>query len=459
MRKVLLVDDEVIFVKPLARNIEKAGYEVDVAFSAEDAINKLKEDEFDLVLTDVRMPGVSGIDFTSWVKKEFPDLPVIVMTAYGSIKTAVSAMKAGAEDYVLKPFDPEEIILLIGRAIEFSELKAEKRARAERSQDQFKRSSLLVAESPQMKRILEQVEELKDVDTTVLITGETGTGKQLLAKTIHYTGVRRDKPFVEVNCAALPETLFESELFGFTRGAFTGASRDKKGLIQLAHGGTIFLDEVGEVPLSSQAKLLRAIQDKKFMRIGGTREIEVDVRIIAATNKDLEEEVEKGRFRRDLYYRLNVYPIHIPPLRERKEDIAPLAELFLESCARKMGKKIKGLSKESIRIIENYDWPGNVRELQNVIERAVISCRGEILDNIGDFISPNSTRDEFPLNLDAPFREAKEMVVSYFERKYLEHALRKAGGKLSEAARLAGMDNKNFFEKMKKYNMSLKDFK
>ncbi|RMG59490.1 MAG: sigma-54-dependent Fis family transcriptional regulator [Deltaproteobacteria bacterium] len=459
MKKVLLVDDEVIFVKPLAKTIEKAGYEVDVACSAEEAMEKLRGDEFDLVLTDVRMPGASGIDFTSWVKAEYPDLPVIVMTAYGSIKTAVSAMKAGAEDYILKPFDPEEILLLIGRAIEFSDLKAEKRARAERSQDQFLRGSLLVAESPAMKRILAMVEELKDLDTTVLITGETGTGKQLLAKTIHYRGVRRDRPFVEVNCAAIPETLFESELFGFTRGAFTGATKDKKGLIQLAHGGTLFLDEVGEVPLPSQAKLLRAIQEKKFIRIGGTREIEVDVRIIAATNKNLEEEVEKGRFRRDLYYRLNVYPIHIPPLRERREDIEPLARLFLENYSRKMGKEIREISRDSIKVMHLYDWPGNVRELQNVIERAVISCRGPILDNVGDFVSPSRREDTIDVSLDSPFREAKEKVVAEFERKYLEHVLRKAGGKLTEAARLAGMDNKNFSEKLKKYNLSIRDFR
>jgi transcriptional regulator with GAF, ATPase, and Fis domain len=301
------------------------------------------------------------------------------------------------------------------------------------------------------------------LDTTILLTGETGTGKQLIARAIHYNGPRRDGPLIEVNCAAIPETLFETELFGHARGAFTGAVADRKGMFQLAHGGTLFLDEIGEMPLSLQPKLLTAIQEKRFLRVGGTRQIDVDVRIIAATNKSLEEEVAAGRFRKDLFFRLSVFPIRVPPLRERAEDLPVLADFFLRRFARKCGKEIGPLSADDISALRAYDWPGNVRELENFIERAVIRTAGdraEIAATLGgSTLEPADEKNEAPFHPDLPFRDAKERVVSAFEKRYIEDVLRRAEGKLTEAARLAGMDNKNFSEKMKRHGVTLDAFK
>lgn len=458
-RKILLVDDEEIFLRPLARTILSEGYLVDTASTAAEARQKLRADEFDLLITDVRMAGMDGISFTREVKGEHPDMPVIVMTAYGSIRTAVEAMKAGAEDYILKPFEPDEILLLIGRALEIQALRVADRYRLERDQEDFELRKTLVGKSDAMSRLKEEIESVRGLTTTVLLTGETGTGKGLVARAIHYGGSRRNRPFIEVNCAAIPEPLFESELFGFTRGSFTGASGDRKGHFLLAHGGTLFLDEIAEAPLSIQPKLLSAIQDKRIMRIGGSRKIDVDVRIIAATNRRLEDEVEAGRFRKDLFFRLNVFPIRVPPLRERKEDIPELASLFLRKYALKCGKKILGIAPDALRAMQDYDWPGNVRELENFIERAVIRARSEVLDPSEELLPRGEGGGALAVPAELPFREAKERVVAAFERRYIEEALRRTGGRLSEAAREAGMDNKNFSEKMKRYGITLDTFR
>lgn len=462
-RKILLVDDEEIFLRPLARTIVSAGYLVDTADTAAQAREKLKTGEIDLVVSDVRMPGTDGIAFTRSLREEFGDIPVILMTAYGSIRTAVDAMKAGAQDYLLKPFEPDEILLHIRRILEIQDLRSAHRFRTARNQEAFDLRKTLVFESPSMRRLQEEMNGVLPLDTTVLLTGETGTGKQLIARAIHYNGPRRDGPLIEVNCAAIPETLFETELFGHARGAFTGAVSDRKGMFQLAHSGTLFLDEIGEVPLSLQPKLLTAIQDKKFLRVGGSRQIDVDVRIIAATNKSLEDEVSAGRFRKDLFFRLSVYPIRVPPLRERPEDLPILAEFFLRRFARKCGKEIGPLSPEDVAALRGYDWPGNVRELENFIERAVIrsaGLRAEIAAGLGASMrGTESGAAGLPFHPELPFREAKERVVSCFEKRYIEDALRRAGGKLTEAARLAGMDNKNFSEKMKRYGITLEAFR
>jgi len=458
-RKILLLDDEEIFVRPLARTILAEGYLVDTAATAEEARRKLRADEFDLLVTDVRLPGTDGIAFTREIRAEHPDMPVIVMTAYGSIRTAVEAMKAGAEDYILKPFEPEEILLLIQRALEIQALRVADRYRREKDQEDFELKRTLVGDSPAMRRLKEEIESVAGLTTTVLLTGETGTGKGLVARAIHYGGPRRGKPFVEVNCAAIPEPLFESELFGFTKGSFTGALGERKGHFLLAHGGTLFLDEIAEVPPAVQPKLLTAIQDRKVMRIGGTRQIDVDVRIVAATNRSLVEEVEAGRFRKDLFFRLNVFPIRVPPLRERKEDIPALAEVFLRKYALKCGKRVVRIAPRTMAALLAYDWPGNVRELENYIERAVIRARGEELDCPEELVGAPGAGEELPFSPDLPFREAKERVVSAFERRYIEEALRRSGGKLTEAARAAGMDNKNFSEKMKRYGITLDAFR
>ncbi|MCL5965843.1 MAG: sigma-54 dependent transcriptional regulator [Deltaproteobacteria bacterium] len=458
-RKILLLDDEEIFLRPLAKTILAGGYLVDTASTAAEAREKLRADEFDLLITDVRMPGTDGIAFTREVRRDFPDMPVIVMTAYGSIRTAVDAVKAGAEDYILKPFEPDEILLLIGRALEIQDLRLADRYRLERDQEDFELRKTLVGRSPAMRRLQEDIENVRGLTTTVLLTGETGTGKGLVARAIHYGGPRKDRPFIEVNCAAIPEPLFESELFGFTKGSFTGASGDRKGHFLLAHGGTLFLDEVAEAPLSIQPKLLTAIQDKKIMRIGGSRQIDVDVRIIAATNRAIDEEVEAGRFRKDLFFRLNVFPIRVPPLRERKEDIPELAARFLRKYAIRCGKKVSRIAPGAMAAMQGYDWPGNVRELENFIERAVIRAKGEELDPSPELLPHGEGGGLFPFPAGMPFREAKERVVSAFERRYIEEALRRTSGKLGEAAREAGMDNKNFSEKMKRYGMTLDEFR
>ncbi len=458
-RKILLVDDEEIFLKPLSKTILSAGFLVDTASSAPEAREKIRRGEFDLVVSDVRMPGMDGIGFTRFLKEEFPDLPVILMTAYGSVKTAVDAIKAGAQEYILKPFEPDEMLLLVRRALEIHDLRAADRYRATKNQEAFGIRKTVVCESPAMRRLQEDVESVLALDTTLLLTGETGTGKQLIARGIHYSGPRRNGPLIEINCAAIPSTLFESELFGFVKGSFTGADTDRKGFFQMADGGTLFLDEIGEVPLGLQPKLLSAIQEKKFMRIGGSRQIDVDVRIIAATNKSLEEEVAAGRFRKDLFFRLNVYPLRVPPLRERKEDIPVLGELFLSRFARKCGKNITRLSDAGAAALKAYEWPGNVRELENLVERAVIREKGGELRIPPDLLYPAEAGDRLPFSSEVPFKEAKERVISSFEKRYIEEVLRRAGGKLTEAARAAGMDNKNFSEKMKRYAISLDDYR
>jgi two-component system response regulator AtoC len=462
-RKILLVDDEEIFLRPLARTIVSAGFLADTAGTAAEALEKLSTDEFDLVISDVRMPGTDGIGFTRAIRGSFADLPVILMTAYGSIRTAVDAMKAGAQDYLLKPFEPDEILLHIRRVLEVQDLRTADRYRTTRNQETFDLRRTLVCESGAMRRLQQDVGGILGLTTTVLLTGETGTGKQLIARAIHYNGPRRDAPLIEVNCAAIPETLFETELFGHVRGAFTGAVADRKGMFQMAHGGTLFLDEIGEVPLPLQPKLLTAIQEKKFLRVGGTRQIDVDVRIIAATNKSLEEEVSAGRFRKDLFFRLSVYPIRVPALRERSEDIPVLADLFLQRFARKCGKKIDRLAPADVAALRAYDWPGNVRELENFMERLVIRAAGAdagVASALG-IPTPDAVagREASGYDPGLPFREAKEKVVSEFEKRYLSEVLRRAEGKLTEAARLAGMDNKNFSEKMRRHGLSLDAFR
>ncbi|MBI5419318.1 MAG: sigma-54-dependent Fis family transcriptional regulator [Deltaproteobacteria bacterium] len=458
-RKILLVDDEEIFLRPLAKTILSAGFLVDTASSVSEARKKLANDEFDLVVSDVRMPGTDGIAFTRLLHEEFPDLPVILMTAYGSIRTAVDAMKAGAGDYILKPFEPDEMLLLIRRILEIHDIRVADKYRISKNQETFEFRRTIVCESGAMRRLQEDIENILKLDTTVLLTGETGTGKQLIARGIHYSGPRKNGPLIEINCAAIPETLFESELFGFAKGSFTGAAADRKGHFQLADGGTLFLDEIGEVPLFLQSKILSAIQERKFIRIGGSRQIDVDVRIIAATNKSLEEEVAAGRFRKDLFFRLNVFPLRVPPLRERKEDIPVLAELFLRRFARKCGKRISRLSSRSALVLQSYEWPGNVRELENFIERAVIREKGEELVITAEMLFPAESEEVLPYSSEIPFKEAKERVVSFFEKRYIEEVLRRAAGKLTDAAKAAGMDNKNFSEKMKRYGITLDEYR
>jgi DNA-binding NtrC family response regulator len=449
--RILIVEDDEVFLRPLQRTLEVAGYEVVVVPSGEDAVDLLKRDDVELVLTDKRLPGIDGVELVRRVKAEHPDLAVVVMTAYGTINSAVEAMRVGAEDYLVKPFDAAEALMVIRRSIELSELKAASRATIRRNQERFTLRNIVAASAP-MQEVFELVRSVAGLDTTVLLYGETGVGKELLARSIHFTGARRDKPFVAVNCAAIPEELFESELFGFRKGAFTGASETRRGMFQMAHGGTLLLDEVGEMPLPLQSKLLRVIEDKRLTPIGSDRVVEVDVRFIATTNKDLQVEVDRGAFRRDLFYRLSVMPVRVPPLRERPDDVPLLAGHFLEVSARRSKKAVRAIAPAAMQALCAYGWPGNVRELENVIERAVIVAKGDTITDVGRFLTGGGDAPA-PVDLGLPFRDAKARVVEEFERAYIAGVLEAHAGKLTAAAKHADMDPKNFHEKLTRYGL------
>jgi DNA-binding NtrC family response regulator len=450
-RRVLIVEDDEVFLRPLRRALELEGFEVLTAGSGEEALDLLKREDVDLALTDQRLPGMDGVQVVRQLKTEHPEIGVVVMTAYGTIGAAVEATRLGAEDYLVKPFEPEEILLVLRRALEFRELRAQRRQSLRRNQERFTLTNL-VAKSPKMLDILALLREVAQLDTTVLIHGETGVGKELLARTLHFAGPRRDKAFVAVNCAAIPEELFESELFGYRRGAFTGATEPRRGHFQLASGGTLLLDEIGEMPLGLQSKLLRAIEEKKITPIGAERPIDIDVRFIATTNQDLREAVERGAFRRDLFYRLSVFPLRVPPLRERVEDIPPLAAHFLVESARRCKKNVRSFGPAALDALVRYPWPGNARELENLVERAVITARDEVIADVAPFLDPGGA-DRPVVDLTLPFRDAKARVVEEFEKAYVAGVLGLHGGKLSAAARHADMDNKNLWEKMIRYGL------
>jgi DNA-binding NtrC family response regulator len=450
-QRVLIVEDDDVFLRPLRRVLELGGFDALTAGSGEEALDLLKVEDVDLLLTDQRLPGLDGVALVRRVRAEHPELAVVVMTAYGTIGAAVEATRLGANDYLVKPFESDEILLVLRRALEFQDLKAQSRQSLRRNQERFTLDNL-VAKSPKMLEILDLARELARLDTTVLVHGETGTGKELLARSLHFSGPRRNKPFVAVNCAAIPEELFESELFGHRRGAFTGAAETRRGHFQLAGGGTLLLDEIGEMPPPLQSKLLRAIEERRVTPIGAERPVDIDVRFIATTNRDLREAVDRGSFRRDLFYRLSVLPIRVPPLRERPEDIPLLAEHFLGLSARRCKKTLRRLTPAVIEALVRYPWPGNVRELENVIERAVIVATDDTIADVGPFLA--ATGEAPPtVDLTLPFREAKARVVEEFERAYLTGVLGLYAGKLSAAARHADMDNKNLWEKMVRYGL------
>ncbi len=449
-RRILIVEDDEIFLRPLQRTLEVAGYDVMVAPSGEEALDALKGDDVDLVLTDKRLPGMDGVDLVRRVRAEHPDLAVVVMTAYGTIESAVEAVRLGAADYLVKPLESAELLIVVRHAIEFQELRAANRATLRKNEERFTLRNI-VTQSDAMQEVFELLRSVAELDTTVLIHGETGVGKELLARSVHFSGSRRDKPFVAVNCAAIPAELFESELFGFRKGAFTSASESRRGMFQMANGGTLLLDEIGEMPLGLQSKLLRVIEDKRVTPIGSDRALEVDVRFIATTNKDLQAEAERGAFRRDLYYRLSVMPIRVPPLRERPGDIPLLAAHFVELSARRSKKPTPAIAPAAMQALSRYAWPGNVRELENVIERAVIVTKGETISDVERFLTGDADRARVDLSL--PFRDAKARVVEEFERAYVAGVLEAHGGKLTAAAKHADMDPKNFSEKVARYGL------
>jgi two-component system response regulator HydG len=376
--RILVVDDEESHRIMLRTVLKAEGYQVAEAADGTEAVRAVEQEPFDLILLDIRMTTMDGIEALTEIRRISPLVPVLIMTAYASVKTAVEALKAGAFEYLTKPLDIEELKILIEKALELYQLRAENIALKERLGDRFDFAKI-IGRSPKMKEVFDTLSLVAPTDATVLILGESGTGKELVANSIHHNSPRASQPFIKVSCAALPETLLEGELFGHEKGAFTGAIARREGRFQLAHRGTIFLDEVGEMSMTTQTKLLRVLQEKEFEPLGSTRTVKVDVRVIAASNKDLEREVKEGRFREDLFYRLNVVPVSLPALRERKEDIPALAIHFFAVYRDKNKKETKDISRKAMDLLMRYDWPGNIRELENCVERAVILARGKSL--------------------------------------------------------------------------------
>jgi two-component system NtrC family response regulator len=449
MPNILIIDDELNQREILAGFFKKKNYSVDISGSGIEGIEKIKNKIFDLVLTDLKMPDKDGLEVLEEVKKINPEISVIIMTAFGTVENAVKAMKSGAYDYITKPIDLDEIELLVKRALERNRLISENRELINQLKEKYSFDEI-ISVSGKMQNVLNTAIRVAQSKATVLIRGESGTGKELIAKAIHYSSNRKNKPLVIVNCSALSENLLESELFGHEKGAFTGAITQKRGRFEIADGGTIFLDEIGDITLSTQVKLLRILQEQKFERVGGTETIEVDVRIITATNKNLEKLMEEGKFREDLYYRLNVVTIEIHSLKERKEEIIPLIEHFIKKFSSENNKKIDGVSKEALDILMKHNYPGNVRELKNIIERAIVLSSDNII-----------TTESLPINLKTPKSEleiesnAKTLTekVEKLEKKLIIEALEKTGRNQTKAAELLGLTERNLRYKLKKYEM------
>lgn len=459
-QNILVVEDQEAFAHQIKRRLEKEGYEMGISIDGESALRSLEEKRFNLIISDLKLPQISGLELLMTVKTRYPDTAFIVMTAYGSIETAVDAMKKGASDYITKPFPPEELVLIVRNVLEKQSLVDEVRILRKEVKGRYSFGNI-IGKNPGMREVYDLISDVADTDATVLIRGETGTGKELVAKSIHFNSRRKDNAIVSLNCGALPETLLESELFGYEKGAFTGATRQKMGKFEHADGGTVFLDEVSDLSPTTQVKLLRVLQERVIERVGGNGQIEVDVRIISATNKDLEEEVAQGKFREDLYYRLNVVPIKLPPLRERKEDIPLLAKHFLAKYARLLNKDITIISQDVLNEMMAYDWPGNVRQLENLIERAIIMAKGNSITHIDLSDDLRRRKVEPPRNLAVhlPFKEAKERVVKEYERDYFMILLGRCRGNITQSAKISQLDMKTLRRKMKEYGLKKKDFK
>jgi two-component system response regulator PilR (NtrC family) len=454
--KILVADDEQSMREFLDIMLKKEGYKVSLASHGEEVLKLAERDIFDLILMDIRMPKMDGISVLKKVKTLSPETIVIMITAYASADTAIKAMKEGAYDYVTKPFKVDEIKLIIKNALEKKNLQKENILLKQVVRDRYHFNNIL-GQCPNMLALYDLLEKVAPTKTNILITGESGTGKELVAKAIHYNSPRKDKPFVTLNCGAIPESLIESELFGHMKGAFTDAIATKKGLFEMADEGTIFLDEISELPLLMQVKLLRVLQDKEFKRVGGTEDIRVDVRIISATNKDLEEAVREKRFREDLFYRLNVIQIKLPPLRERREDISLLAMHFLKRYAEELNKNISGISPEALRIMLNYDFPGNVRELQNIIERAVALENNPELtpQNLSSYLEQQPLMKKNLLDLEIPSEGIDlEKVVEELERNLLVKALDRTKGIKKKAADLLHINFRSMRYRLEKYGLN-----
>ncbi len=459
--RVLVVDDEEIVLRSCLRALGDGAFEVEAVQSGVEALKQVDEKPFDVLVLDIMMPEIDGIEVLQRVKEAHPEIEVVMITGLSQVETAVRSMKLGAFDYLPKPFDPDELKLVVERALERRRLLEENTQLKTEASARF-RFENLVGSSPGMQQVFRLIAKCAPTNTTVLLTGESGTGKELAARAIHYNSLRKDQPFVPVDCTSLSENLLESELFGHVKGAFTGAIATKRGLFELADGGTLFLDEIGNISLAIQAKLLRFIQEREFKAVGDTRTRSANIRLIAATNKDLRALVADGAFREDLFYRINVFPIRIPPLRERREDIAELAMHFLGAHSRELGKRVTEFSEGALSVLLHYDWPGNVRELENTVHRAVILAADKVIRkaHLVNIVDPARAADpEVPRTGDELKRSkkaAREKSVESIEKAFVLEALKRNAWNVTRSAEETGMQRANFQALMKKHNIRLR---
>ena len=445
--EILVVDDEEVMCESLAAWLREDGYAVDTARSGREAAEKSREREYAIYFIDLKMPGgMDGIETMIEIRKLRPEASIIIITAYATVDTAIAAMKEGAQEYIVKPCNPAEISLLVGRIIKVKNLQRENLILRKKLNKQYHYRDI-ISKNAKMHDLLDLVAQISNLRSTVLIRGESGTGKELIARAIHYSGDRASKPFVAVSCAALAETLLESELFGSEKGSYTGANAQRKGKFELADSGTIFLDEIGDISPKLQADLLRVLQERSFYRVGGTEEIHVDARVIAATHRNLQQAVQDGEFREDLYYRLNVIEIRIPPIRSRREDIPLLAEHFVERLSHELNRSVAGISEPALRLLMDYDWPGNVRELENAVERAIVTSKERYL-----------TEDDFRF-LEANIESSRSwtpppnLTLQELEKEAISAAIHRSDGNIKEAAAALGIDRSTLYDKIKRYDI------
>jgi DNA-binding NtrC family response regulator len=460
--KVFVVDDDDLVLRAVGRVLTRAHYQVSTFRSGPEALIAVERSggEIDLLISDLHMPGMDGFELLGRVRSSWPDLPVVVLSGDVSARASVEALRRGAYDYLTKPLEAyDEVVLAVARAVERRRL-VESNRQLKRQIDISERWTGIIGATPAMRELFRLVESVAPTDATVLVLGESGTGKELLARAIHERSVRRDGPFLAINCSALTDTLLDSELFGHVRGAFSGASTSRLGVFEEATGGTLFLDEIGDVSAATQVRLLRALQEGEIKPVGSTEIRKVDVRVVAATNRDLEAAVKAGSFRQDLYYRLNVVALELPPLRNRREDIPLLLHHFLQRYAAKYGKDVSRVTPAALEALQAYPWPGNVRELENVVQRAVVLAAGNelTLDGLPPGVRPATGR-ESPRNFDVPFSRAKQDAIEAFERGYVIDALTRTGGSVAEAARLCGLDKSNFRRIVRRYQVDMKPFR
>ena len=453
--RVLIVDDDAAMGQMLVRGLTKKGFAATAKTRADEALAAILAEDWDVVVTDIQMAGMNGLELCERIVANRPDVPVVVITAFGSLETAISAIRAGAYDFIPKPVDVDALELVLARAIQHRALGDEvKRLRSALEESRTHRFGEVIGASPAMRRLFGLMDQIVDSDASVLITGETGTGKEVIARALHLRGARRQAPFVAINCAAVPEALLESELFGHVRGAFTGAASDRKGLFVVAHRGTVFLDEIGEMPLAMQAKLLRVLQERKVRPVGSDREVPFDVRLVCATNRDLESDVDEGRFRRDLFFRIDVVRLPLPPLRSRGGDILLLAQHFLDRYATAAGKRVRGISAPAAERLLAYAWPGNVRELENAMERAVAVTTFEeiVVEDLPERIRSYKASHVIVASDDPTELASMEQV----ERRYIERVLDAVGGNKTQAAIILGFDRKTLYNKLERMGLAKK---